>query len=262
MVLICAFGALIDSEANALYEIIMDFSKYSDNIPGLISLIAGCVLSTALFVFLINPLHNFIQYFVASKCGDVNVEAEGFMTMSVYNSFHSIGAVSALVLNMGFSSQIIHDRERFRRPILGTVLMALSGILTYALSSMILLFIYALLTGFRIFDIASATALPVDGSFFVYVYHALYSALYFLVRTCLYSAVLNLIPLIPLDMGDVLYMFFNTRTYDALCNNEMLVSTGILAVAFFTFGKPGGFISSLSSSVLQPVLQFFLSIIT
>lgn len=238
-----------------MYEIIRDVQSYLDNIPGLVVLIVGYLLAVAIFVFVVNPVHNYVKYRVAVGCGDSRIKGEGFLTMAPHMSFHWIGTFSALVLQMGFASPVIHDREKFKRPILGTIFMALSGILTYLLFAFVALFFYAVLNSIGAFGISSAYVPPMDAGFFAYIYYAVFAMFNFLTKICLYSSVFNLIPLVPMDMGDVLYMFMNTRWTDALRNNEILVGTALFIFAFFTIGQPDGAIIDICKDILVFVIN-------
>lgn len=248
-----------------MFEILQDITKQIQNIPGFIAIILGYLIAMAVFVFVVNPLHNYVKYFLAYKFGDFRLYGDGLVSMSFANSFHWIGVFSALVMKMGFALPVNYNRDRLKHPIGNIIVISLSGILVYFLFSLAVLFLYALVKTFNIYDIGAVGTPPVDAPLGAYVYHTIYSTVNFLTKICFCSAVVNIIPLVPMDMGDVLYMFINTRYTDFLRNNHMLISAILFVVLFFTLGKTGSYMSVLcsisNSPILAPILQFYFWII-
>lgn len=247
-----------------MYEIVTNTNRYTDNLPGFLALIAGCILATALFVFIVNPLHNYIKCRVAVKCsedGNWDIIEENGLMIIPNKILHWVGIVSALVLHMGFAPSVVYDTNKLKKPGRDSALVALSGIMVYIVCTLPILFVYTFLRYFEFFEVVTVTSPPDGAYWYVYIYHTFYTAVCFLFRICMNSALLNLIPLLPMDMGDVLYVHLNVRWTDVLRNNQILISTCVLVLAFITFGSPDGLIQSISTWVLRVFMEIYTFII-
>ncbi len=236
-----------------MYELITIFQNYTDKLDVFISLALGCLLATAVFVFLIAPVHNYIQARLALGFGDENIKKRGYLTLAPMKSFSWFGALSALLLKIGYTSHVGYKRSRFYHPTVGTLVIAFSGPVFYFLCYLIIYTLFYSLLQAGIMGVDSIRDEFVNATFITYVYHSFIVSLQFLGRICFFSAFCNLIPMYPFDMGDVLMLFLRPSWLKAVGNNEMLISLGFLILSFFTIGAPGGFLDSLYSDIGTPI---------
>lgn len=234
-----------------MYGLITSYGSYADRKEVFITMCIGYALAVAVFLLFVAPVHNFAKVKVAKACGDTNIKNRGSYTMNPYKSFHLIGVFSLLVLNIGLTAPVNYKRNRFYRPALGTLGVSAVGIAVYLTFSLIGVFIYSLLRTIGLYDIGIVSQTESLGSTSEYIYFAIYTAIYFLMRICMMSAIVNLIPMIPLDMGDILKVVLRPNWIDALMNNHILVALGIFVVLFITIGKPDGFIDEFSKYVIS-----------
>lgn len=236
-----------------MYELITIFQDYTDNMGVFISLAVGCFVATAIFVFLLSPIHNFIQARLALGFGDENIKKRGYLTLNPFKSFNWFGALSALLLKIGYTSHVGYKRSRFYHPTVGTLVIAFSGPVFYFLCYLVVYTIFYSLLQSGFFGVDSVRMAFEDANVITYVYHSFIVTLQFLGRICFFSALCNLIPMFPFDMGDVLMLFLRPSWLKAIGNNELLISLGFLLLFFFTIGAPGGFLDSLYSDVGTPI---------
>ncbi|MBQ4105662.1 MAG: hypothetical protein IJC86_04660 [Clostridia bacterium] len=237
-----------------MYEILSELGRLSSNFIGFLSVVLGCFAATAVFLLVVNPLHNYIKYYIADKSGDITVQNEGYLTMSHDLSFNWISFFSTLVLQMGFATPVIYEKTNFKKPKNTITYMALAGVGHYVCCSMVLLIIYSLLRYFGVFGVITATVPPADAPIYVYLYQVFFATVYFLTRICINSAILNMIPIVPMDMGDVLYMALNTYVADFFRNHQFFLSLVVIIIVFLTIGAPSGHIESLSSTIMRSAM--------
>ena len=238
-----------------MYKIIQNLSEYTDSPRHLISLLAGVLLAAAMFNLVVVPVHNRIKYFFIKIFGDYTPFREGDVTMSPRTNVHIVGLVSSLIINIGFAAPTYYDDEKFKYPRLYTLIISLSGILTYFLFFAVAFFIYSVLGLSNLFGISSLKLETLDAGVLGCVYYAFFVMTYYLAITCIYSAIFNLIPLYPLDMGDVLYLFIPLNWSDALRNNELMVSLGLFVIAFLWLGTSKGFIVKQARVIMTESLE-------
>lgn len=236
-----------------MYELITVFQNYSDKIGVFISLAVGSFVATAIFVFLLSPIHNYIKARLALGFGDENIKKRGYLTLNPIKNFNWFGALSALLLKIGYSSHVGYKRSRFYHPVIGTLVIAFSGPVFYFLCYLVLYTLFYSLLQAGFFGVDSIREVSEDATLITYVYHSFIVTLQFLGRICFFSALCNLIPMFPFDMGDVLMLVLRPSWLKAVGNNELLISLGFLLLFFFTIGAPGGFLDSLYSDVGTPI---------
>ena len=236
-----------------MYELITVFQNYSDKIGVFISLVVGGFVATAIFVFLLSPIHNYIKARLALGFGDENIKKRGYLTLNPIKNFNWFGALSALLLKIGYTSHVGYKRSRFYHPVIGTLVIAFSGPVFYFLCYLVVYSLFYSLLQAGFFGVDSIREVSEDATLITYVYHSFIVILQFLGRICFFSALCNLIPMFPFDMGDVLMLVLRPSWLKAVGNNELLISLGFLLLFFFTIGAPGGFLDSLYSDVGTPI---------
>ncbi len=249
-----------------MYRILMTLEDYSYNMRGMISFIIGLILATVLFMFVIGPLHNLIQAKVIKANGDDWVEDAGYFSMNPSKSFHWIGLLSVFVVFMGFTKRVRYRRRYFHAPVLGTIGVSFSGILTYFLSGVLLVFGYTLIGSFNFYGMTNPSVMPSEElSFWGCVFHTVFSAVFILSRMCIYSAFFNLIPIPPMDMGEMLFTFIGRHWSDVVKKNDLVISVGLFVIAFFVLGMPDSVLVKSSFNVigmLEDAFGFIIKIFT
>ncbi len=243
-----------------MYRIVQLSGKYEGFSQFYVALIIGAVLSIAVFTLLVNPLHNFVKYTLINKFGDRTAVKDGFRSIKPKYNVHFVGLLMTILLNMGFSAPSYFDTKDFKRPRLQAFIVSISGVFSYLFCFGVFYFIYSTLKINNVYDIASPTFLADNNNTGGYIYYAFYSMIYYLAITCVYSALLNLIPVFPLDMGDALYDWLPLNWQDALRNNELFLSLGIFVVSFVFLGKSGGLIPNFATTIMNSVYSIFSSL--
>jgi len=241
-----------------LYRIIMNLQEYTHNISGTICLILGYLLACVLFVLVIGPMHNAIKGRAAWSNGDEWVAENGYLSMNPKMSFHWIGLLSVVVTRLGFTKRVRYRQRYFDAPVLGTIWLSLSGILTYLLCSAILVFFCALMGRVNSFDITTPTIVPQEQlPFFGCVFHTSFAMVFYASRMCIYSALFNLIPIAPMDMGEILFLLIGKHWSDVIKKNDLFISVGLFLLAFFVLGMPDSFVVTFSTDIITMMSSAF-----
>ena len=189
------------------------------------------VIETFVCFLLAVPLHNVAQAGFAALLGDGSALAAGRASLSPRRQTAPIGNIVALAFSvtslggLGWGKPVDVDARRMRvGPNLGLVLVGIVGILSYLIIGVALLFVLRLFPG---------SARLEEGMFSCILAHsntvlggeALQSCLitvqpayilrieqfiYIFALTCLVLALVNIIPLAPLDGYKILYAFLPT----------------------------------------------------
>lgn len=232
-----------------MYRIIQKASTYSDSPKTYAALIIGALLAILVFNFVIVPLHNCVKYFFIKRFGDCTAIEDGLCTMRPKPNIHVVGLLTSFLVNIGFANPAYFDTDEFRRPKLYSFIVSLSGVCTYFVSFFLFYFVYAVLKVNNVLGMSSLNFMSENESLMGYIYYTFFVMVYYLALTCIYSAIFNLIPVFPLDMGDALYVHLPLNWQDALRNNEVFVSLGLFIIAFLYLGKTGGLVQVLAKSV-------------
>ncbi len=233
-----------------MYRYLIEIGEYTDNWMGFAAVMVGILIAVAIYTLLLNPLHNRVKYIVAAKCGADNVYDHRFYSMSMRYNFNLIGFITCLLLNINFSQPVHYETERLRRPKLHTILISLSGFLTYGVYFLVSAVIYSVLKFGDFFPINSASVVPYQADYKTYICYALFVAVFFIYRISICSIFFNIIPLGPLDMADVLYDFLPINWVDGLRNNVSLLSLILFVFAFLVVGGPDGVINVVGNSTM------------
>lgn len=249
-----------------MFRIITELELTGVNPKAAASLFIGCFLATLVFVIFVGPFHNFVQAKFIKLSGDDWVENAGYLTFNPKNSFHWIGALSSFVVFLGFTRRVRYRRRFFHRPVLATIGVSMSGVLVYFFCSVFFTFICTLIGNFGFYGIVNPfSAIPEGLPYEGYIFHIFFSMIMFLSGICMYSAFFNLIPLPPLDMGEVLFLLFNSHWSSALKKNDLIVSVVIFILAFFVFGTSDSFLTETCNTILmamQDAFRFLFQIFT
>ncbi|MGN0452582.1 MAG: hypothetical protein ACI4GZ_02145 [Ruminococcus sp.] len=244
-----------------MYEFLISFKDYSDRIPTFITILVGVALAIVMFYLVVAPVHNLSMAFVAKQFGDENIKRRGYLAYAPNKSFHLIGVVSLSVLNIGFTSPIIYRRSRFYHPVIGTICVCITGVVTYFLMSVVTLIFYILLHDAALFGYQGIYDELANPSVVGYVYHSIVLMFYTLTQMCMLSMLVNLIPFTPFDMSEVLLFNLRPNWVDGIKKNQIIISFGWFVVLFLTIGKPGGLLDDIAIKILRIFADAIRSII-
>ncbi len=230
-----------------MYEI---FKRYDIDGTLMMLHIIGYILAMAFVVFVISPLHNFAKTAAVKRFGDDDIVARGDYGFGFRQSFSWVGFISMTVLRMGFSKPVDYMREKFKHPVLAPVSISFIGISVYFLFAIVFAFFYSFFRNLGLFGITTAGSMYELTSAGSVVYFLFYAFIFYTTRIMIMFTLINLIPLPPLDFGDILLPILRPTWIDGIKNNELLISAGIFVISFLTIAKPGGFLDELSTDCL------------
>lgn len=240
-----------------VYSLVVISYNFSERYHILGSMALACVMATALFYLAVAPAHNLLKAFIAYRQGDEKVKVRGYLRFLPKKSFNWIGVVSSLFLFMPIVHPVYYRNSRFYKPNKGVFAVALSGIAFYFVSGVLLATIYTALKASAIYGVTSATDADFAYSFSPLVYHFILSTVYFLSRICFFSTFINLLPVTPMDMGEVLGLILRINWVDYLKNNETFISALIFLGSFFTVAKPSNLFSQLTLDIMNFLALMF-----
>ena len=246
------------SEDVDLYKILLDIGRYIQSPQLFFSMIMGVVLGAWMFNRFVIPLHNLVKYYFIRKFGDDSAFREELVSRNPKDNRHAVGFLSSIFISSGFAAPTLFDRANFRRPALHTFFVSLSGIFTYLAVFFVTYSMFAVPRVLNLFSISSVKLETMDTNIFGCLYYILFYGIYYLSVTCLYSAILNVLPVYPLDMGDTLYMCAPLNWQDALRNNELFITLGLFILNFLVLSAPRG----LFYIITVPVRNGFLWIVS
>lgn len=195
-------------------------------------------------------LHEVAHGYVADKLGDPTARVEGRLTLNPFPHIDPIGTIivplifllSPLHLIFGWAKPVPIDPYNLRSPKKDLLLISLAGPATN------LIFAIILSVFFRILILI----FPGEASYILFT-----NLFVSIIGTNILLAVFNLIPIHPLDGGKILAGILpdkESREFDAFMNRFGLILLLILIFPLF-----GG--TSLISTVMSPVINFFLQIL-
>ena len=85
------------------------------------------VLSAVAVVFITMPVHEWAHAFVAVKLGDKTPKWQGRLSLNPMRHIDPYGALSILVLGLGWAKPVQVNSNNFRNPKWGMALVALAG---------------------------------------------------------------------------------------------------------------------------------------
>ena len=95
------------------------------------------ILATLVVIFLIMPLREFAQGFVAYKLGDKTAKYSGRLTLNPISHFDPLGAFSLLIFDIGWAKPIPIDSSNFKNRRRDLALTALVGPLSNILAAIV-----------------------------------------------------------------------------------------------------------------------------
>lgn len=177
------------------------------------------ILASLFLVFCVIPLHEYAHAFAAYKMGDNTAKLQGRLKLNPLLHIDPLGALMIVLTGFGWGRPCPIDSRNFKDHRKGMILTAIAGPLSNLLLGWLLIFISV------VFSNVSALANTVIG-------YALYNFFHISAEISIYLAVLNLLPIPPLDGFRVLSVFLSDKAYYTVMANQQIISIIVIVLLF------------------------------
>ncbi len=199
----------------------------------LISLLA-CVF----LVFVAVPVHEFAHVWAASKLGDDTGRMLGRYTLNPLAHLDPIGAILICLIGFGWGKPAPVNPNRFENPKKGMALTALAGPATNIIMTFLFLFV-----GETVFSVGPLAGTNIGA--YIYIFCTICG------RISIFLAVLNLIPVPPLDGYNILCGILPDNATAWIEQNQRIISFAF--ILFLITGVLTTPLSALANLVLNGI---------
>lgn len=180
------------------------------------------VLSAAVVILVTLPIHEWAHGFVSTKLGDPTPRMQGRLTLNPMAHIDWIGAISILLVGIGWAKPVQVNARYYKNPKWGMALTALAG----PLSNLIVAFISILL-----FFLIEAVIILAGGYFELdEMIEAMGYFFSLVARINVSLAIFNLIPVPPFDGSRILFTFLPQKYYFKIMQYEQFIFIGVLVL--------------------------------
>ncbi len=192
-----------------------------NNMPSFVSQIIG--LSIAI------TIHQYFCAFTSTRLGDPIPKKEGRLSLNPLKHIEPIGFVILLLSNFGWGKPVNTNSSYYKDKKRGTIMVSSAGII----ANLFFAALFGLM--FRIIE-------PFVNNIFMLI---VAYTLQYTVRYCVVLAVVNLIPIYPMDGYKILLSVVKSSTYYKLIQYEKIIQMVVILLAF------GGFINLFLSPIFS-----------
>lgn len=220
---------------------LLDALRYSYDLGEILMM----VVAAAVVIFFTLPIHEWAHGFVSTKLGDPTPRMQGRLTLNPMAHIDWIGAISILLVGIGWAKPVQVNARYYKYPKWGMALTALAG----PLSNLILAFL-AILLFYLIETIFIVTGIYLE------LYEIVSVMGYFfglVARINVSLAIFNLIPLPPFDGSRILFTFLPQKYYFKIMQYEQFIFIGVFAL--LCSGVLDLPLEMLTQSVLNTVVE-------
>lgn len=219
-------------------------------------LITEICLVFAIVLFSLSA-HEASHAYAAKKMGDLTAYYQGRITLNPLKHLNPMGALSMLLVGIGWANPVPINPANFKNPRKGMMLSSLAGPLSNLCIAVIATFLGALTNfAFSLFF--------VNGNMTEGLYYVLYAITIFFYYAAIlnYSlAVFNLIPCPPFDGSRIFFYFLPKRWYFSVMRYERYLGPGILllvlGLSYFGLNPVSYIADGLYTLIAGPFYKFF-----
>lgn len=164
-------------------------------------------------------IHQFFYAFASTKLGDPIPKKEGRLTLNPLKHIELVGFIILIIRNFGWGNPVNTNPAYYKDKKKGTILVALSGIISNFLIAAIFGLLYNSLA-----PILLSTNAMLSG--FVL------STFRYIVKYNVVLAVSNLVPIYPMDGYKILLSFVKPSTYYKLIQYEKIIQMIVIFLVF------------------------------
>lgn len=173
------------------------------------------ILAVWMVVFLTMPFHGYIETLVAERLGDSTAKSKRLKSLNPITHFSMRGFLALLLFNVGWGHTIPTNPSNFRNPKKGSIIVGLSGIISYFVAAIVGSVIMYLTLFFCIEN---------------YIL-TLFISIYIVINVS--QAIFNLIPLSSLDGYKILSGILSEETLDKYRNYQGIVEFIVFSLLIF-----------------------------
>lgn len=196
-------------------------------------------ISQAIGLAIAITIHQYFYALTSARLGDPIPKKEGRLTLNPFKHIEPIGFVILFLSQFGWGKPVNTNPAYYNDKKKGTIIVALSGIIANLF--------FAALFGL-IFKFAKPFILSSNSIFMIVIAYILrYTVMY-----CVILAVVNLIPIYPMDGYKILLSVVKPNTYFKLIQYEKIIQMIVILLAF------AGFINLFLGPVFSLLYGLFL----
>lgn len=197
------------------------------------------LVSYALLILVMLPVHELAHAFVATKLGDNTPRWHGRLTINPFAHLDLWGTLMLVLFGFGYAKPVPVNPRNFRNPRRDMALVALAGPLSNLLMAFVVLLLYRLLA-----------FLPAVSGIAVIVISLL---VYVVVPVNISLAVFNLLPIPPLDGSRIFSAILPPRAAFWMSQNEQTIR--LILIVLLATGALSTPINYLSDKVFEILLK-------
>ena len=180
------------------------------------------LFARVLVLFLCMPIHEFAHGYVAYKLGDTTARDQGRLTLNPFHHLEPVGAISLVLLGIGWARPVSVDSRYFKHPRRDMALTAAAGPAANLVMGFVLMILFKVL-----FYLALSMGVSVGSGTYT-----LLQMLNLMVQLNIMLAAFNILPVPPLDGSRILAGFLPPRLAYTYLRYEQQIMLVMLVLLF------------------------------